>query len=350
MAALLVLTGTPAFASPVASAAPTWTDDLEASETAVPPAWTTVKGPYLRVHGHPSHLDTLIRVANHGSEALPRLAEKLDLPIGGTIQVYVVGSKEEFRSLQPGRAPLWADAVAYPALGAVYLRDPSVRDGGAKPLEQVFEHELVHIVLGRGFAPAVPPSWLQEGVAQVLANETGPEMSAQIRDGIAAGGLIPLGELEHGFPRDANRARLAYAESADFVAYMQANHGDDVVQQLVAATRDGSEMPAAVRQATGRLLDDVETEWADRFPARWTLSGVNLLGDTFLLGMGGVLLAVGGFLRKRRFHHRMEELAHEEAMVDELVARMADRQRRAGPPRAAPPPRGRTATPGGWTS
>jgi hypothetical protein len=65
--------------------------------------------------------------------------------------------------------------------------------------------------------------------------------------------------------------------------------------------------------------------------------------------MGGVLLAVGGFLRKRRFHERMDELAREEAMVDELVARMAER---GGPPpfRGAPPPRWRTRSPGAWTS
>lgn len=349
LAAVFLAISTPAMAAPEASAAPTWTDDLEAVAPAVPRAWTTVKGPYLRVHGHPNELDTLVRVANHGSEALPRLANQLDLPIGGTIDVYVVDSDATFRSLQPGAPPLWADAVAYPALGAIYLRDPEARGGNSKPLEQVFEHELVHIVLGRGFAPSVPPSWLQEGVAQVLAGESGPETSAQIRDGIAQGGLIPLAELEHGFPRDANRARLAYAESADFVAWLQAQHGPDVVQQLVASTREGAEMPAAIRKATGQLLDDVEATWAERFPSRWTLGSVNLLGDTFLLGMGGILLAVGGYLRKRRFHERMEELAREEALVDEMVARMAARRGR-GPTPAPAGSRSRTGMPGAWTS
>ena len=324
-------------------AAPSWTDHLEATEPAMPPSWTTVSGPFLRVSGPPDHLDTLIRIADHGAEALPRLSDALDLPVGGTVHVYIVDSQEAFRQLQPGAAPLWADATAYPALGAIYLRDPSVRDGTAKPLEQVFEHELVHILLGRAFAPTVPPSWLQEGVAQVLAGEAGPEVAAQIRDGIAQGGLLPLDHLESGFPRDANRARLAYAESADFVAWLQARHGPGVVSGLIAATRGGAEMPAAVRAVTSELLDDVEAEWSARFPSRLTLTGVNLLGDTFLLGMGGVLLAVGGVMRKRRFHQRMEALAREEARIDALAARLASR-------RHGPPPSKGAAMPGSWTS
>ncbi len=344
--AALVLFFAPLAPAAELSAAPSWTDHLEATEPSMPSSWTTVKGPYLRVSGHPDHLDTLIRMADHGSEALPRLSDVLDLPVGGTIHVYVVGSEEEFRQLQPGKAPLWADATAYPALGAVFLRDPSVRDGNAKPLEQVFEHELVHILLGRAFAPQVPPSWLQEGVAQVLAGEAGPEASLQIRDGIAQGGLIPLADLESGFPRDANRARLAYAESADFVAWLQARHGGDVVSGLIAATRGGAEMPAAVRAVTGKLLDDVEAEWSARFPSRFTLTGVNLLGDTFLLGLGGVMLAVGGLMRKRRFHQRMEELAREEAMVEELMVRLAARRARQQGFQA----HGRTSVPGAWTT
>lgn len=341
--ALLTAPGTATAAvpanAPTASANPDWTDDLSSTMPAMPQSWTTVKGTYLRVHGHPDHLDTLIRVARHGSEALPRLSDELHLPIGDTVHVYVVGTDTEFRELQPGNAPSWADAVAYPALGAIYLRAPDLRGGTAKPLEQVFDHELVHVVLGRGFAPSVPPSWLQEGVAQLLAGEVGPQVSRDIQSGMVQGGLIPLDQLGRGFPRDALRARLAYAQSADFVAYLHDHYGDDVVGQLVTATRDGSTMAAAVRGVTGAFLDDVEDDWNDRFASRWSLTWSSMMNEGVIYGFGGVLLAVGGFMRKRRFHQRMDELAREEAIVDDLLARMAARQRRLGLPAWTPPGR-----------
>jgi hypothetical protein len=336
----------PAFAAapanaPQATASPTWADDLgDTPMQPIPHSWTTVKGAYLRVHGHPDNLDTLLRVAQHGSSALPRLSDELGLPIGDTIHVYVVGSDAEFRALQPGKSPSWADAVAYPALGAIYLRDPSIRDGTAKPLEQVFDHELVHIVLGRGFAPSLPPSWLQEGVAQLLAGEVGPQVARDIQSGMATGGLIPLQQLERRFPNDAMRARLAYAQSADFVAYLQNTYGDDVVEQLVTATRDGSTMAAAVRHVSGDFLDEVEADWDDRFAAPWTIAWSSVLNEGVLYGFGGMLLAVGGILRKRRFHKRMDELAREEAIIDDMLARMIERQRRLGLPAWTPPARG----------
>ena len=86
------------------------------------------------------------------------------LPVGRTVHVYVARTQEQFRTLQPGNAPTWADATAYPGMGTVFLRDPKIRIATDEPVEQVLDHELVHILLGRAFAPAIPPSWLQEGV------------------------------------------------------------------------------------------------------------------------------------------------------------------------------------------
>jgi hypothetical protein len=85
----------------------------------------------------------------------------------------VVASDADFRALQPGQPPTWADATAYPAAGPICLRAPALRSGTDTRLEQVLDHELVHVLLGRAFAPAQPPTWLQEGIARVFAGEVG---------------------------------------------------------------------------------------------------------------------------------------------------------------------------------
>jgi hypothetical protein len=80
-----------------------------------------------------------------------------------------------------GPSPEWADATAWPELGAIFLRSPDIRVGGDEPLEQVLDHELVHVLLGRAFGDEQPPIWLQEGVAQVLAKQLGPRRVARSR-------------------------------------------------------------------------------------------------------------------------------------------------------------------------
>src|SRR5262245_25698069 len=65
----------------------------------IPPDWTTVPGTFLRVHGPDTQTQVLLRLARHGSDALPELADALRVPIGSTIHVYLVDSDEAFRRL-----------------------------------------------------------------------------------------------------------------------------------------------------------------------------------------------------------------------------------------------------------
>ncbi len=231
-----------------------------------PAGWTTVRGTWVELHGHESRADLLLRLSRHAAEALPRLAERLEVPPGGTIHVYVASTEEQFRSLQPGDAPTWADATAYPSLGVVFLRDPRIRIATDEPVEQVLDHELVHILLGRAFAPEVPPAWLQEGAAQVLAHQTGTATMRTMSSAALQGTIMGLESLERGFPRDPVLAQVAYAVSADFVQYLQVQHGERVIPELVHASLGGRSLKHAVRAATGASLDDVEASWR----GRWT--------------------------------------------------------------------------------
>ncbi len=318
--------------SPSPSQAQEWTSAPAADAVAtdlptLPDGWVTVPGTFLRVHGPDDRVDLLLRVARHGSASLPRLADTLEVPIGSTIHVYVADTEERFRTMQPGTPPSWADATAWPGLGVVFLRDPKLRPGTEEPLEQVFDHELVHILLGRAFAPEVPPHWLQEGVAQVLAGQAGPNIARELSQAPLRGGLVDLEALEHGFPADPLRARLAYAESADFVQYLQAEHGDDVVADLVHATAGGAGLSSAIRTATGSFLDDVEADWRRRWSTHASLSSGALAQlDSWVLGLGSLALIVGGILRRRRFHQRLQEMEREEALLDALVAELHARR------------------------
>lgn len=292
-----------------------------------PAEWTVVDGLYARVHGPAHRADLLVRVANHTAKSLPALAERLGVPIGDTVHIYVVSSMDEFRELQPGMPPTWADATAYPQLGAVFLRAPELRPGNEDPLETVIDHELVHVLLGRVFAPANPPRWLQEGIAQVYAGEFGPDDARTL----AGAPLMSLSELQGGFPRDAASARVAYALSADFVSWLGMEYGDAAVPTLVRAMAREQDVGDAVHAATGAPIHEVERAWRDRLsdgpPAwlRWVEDG------RLAFGFGAVALVGAGILKRRRFHQRMEEREAEEAAEEQRRREQAWDRIHAGP-------------------
>ncbi len=314
---LLLSLASPSFAAEPAEG-PTWrvappaAPQLDALPDE-PAEWTVVDGLYARVHGPAHRTDLLLRVANHAAVSLPALAERLGVPIGDTVHIYVVSSMDEFRQLQPGTPPTWADATAYPELGAVFLRAPELRPGTEDPLETVIDHELVHILLGRAFAPADPPRWLQEGVAQVYAGEFGPEDARTL----TGAPVMSLGQLHNGFPREAGQARLAYVLSADFVAWLGYEYGDSAVPTLIRAMAREQDIGDAVHVATGMPIAEVEQAWRDRLadgpPAwlRWVEDG------RLAFGFGALALIGGGILRRRRFHQRMTEREAEEALEEQ---------------------------------
>jgi hypothetical protein len=271
-----------------------------------PAGWETIHAPWLRLHAPPGHTALLLQLARHASTALPALSERLGVPVTDTIHVFVAEDDASFRSLQAGRVPVWADATAVPERSTVFLRAPGARAGTDRPLEVVFTHELVHVLLGRAFLPGEPPSWLQEGLARSLAGEVAPTDAARL-----AGTPPTLTALTHGFPIDHRGAEEAYIASADFLAYVAERGGPGAWQRLVDALVRQRPIEEAVLAASGAPLDEVEAAWRRRHLDAPRVSWMN---TDVLLGAGGLALVAGGVLRRRRLKRRLAELeAQDEA-------------------------------------
>ena len=253
-------------------AAPAWAQQWTAAPEpepvelpAVPADWVSVPGTWLVVHGDESHTGLMTQVARQGSVALPELAERLGVPIGTTVHVYLAEDDAEFRALQPGVPPAWADATAWPTLGAVFLRTPGARGPTDAPLEQVLEHELVHILLGRAFAPEAPPHWLQEGVARTLAGEVGPEDGRILQQSAIVGGPMTLRSLERGFqamPTQVLEHSAWMRSDHDGLWYPEVKVGDTVkAGQNLGHVTDflGNTVQTAVASMDGIVLFVVST-------------------------------------------------------------------------------------------
>jgi len=327
LAALVVvfsLLGAPAQArTPSMRAA---TDDPAVwTQHALPPLpadFQTVQGVYLRVHHAPEDRGVALLLARHGAHSLPDFADRLSVPTGGTIDVVLAHTQQQFDTLQPGSPPDWADGTAWPTRGLVFLRSPDIRPGTDEALTTVLDHEIVHILLGRSFRGQPVPHWLQEGVAQVYARQYTKATTDTLASGLLGRELMSMEDLATGFPSDPVRARLAYAQSADLVAWLQNEHGPDAVPTIARELSQGAGFGAAVRAATGQSVDDIDSAWR----ARLTSSGLwlkPLVSDTVMFTIGAVVLVVGGLGVIRRKRQTLARWEAEERARDAVEAAMA---------------------------
>ncbi|MCP4916329.1 MAG: hypothetical protein GY913_05355 [Proteobacteria bacterium] len=311
------------FAIAPASAAEWSTPDridplLELEAPPAPPMrFVSLPGIYADVHGRPQDKAVMERLAAHAAESVPRIADQLGIGAGRTINLYLADDEAAFDQLQPGTPPNWADGTAWPQRGLIYLKSPRIRSGTSKPLEQVLDHEITHVLLGQAFGTRPVPRWLQEGLAQWVAGEIGPDLPKRLADGAwRNGGLHDLEELTRGFPRDPAEADLAYAESADLIAFVATEYGPEAIPTLVQEMASGRPVNAAFYAATGDLAVDVDQAWR----ARLSVGFLSLapLGDGMLWLGAGAPFVLFAFLRVRA---RNRETMARWAEEDEQEAR-----------------------------
>jgi hypothetical protein len=121
-------------------------------------------------------------------------------------------------------------------------------------------------------------------------------------------------------------ARLAYAQSADFVVWLNAQGRKDAVRVLVRELSRGHALGAAVRTATGQSLDDVDDAWRDRWNSstmKWTV----FADGGLFWGFAALALAFGAINVRRRNQRRLAIWAKEEALRDALLLRTIERWR-----------------------
>lgn len=329
----------PASAAPSMSAAPAAV--AQTAEVTLPGNWSTNFGASTVVHSAPEHARIARRLARHADEAIPELAAELGLPVGQRIRVILAPDQASFRSLQPGNSPAWADGTAWPLHGLIYLRAPELRRGDAAPLEQVLNHELVHVMLGRAFAPRQVPHWLQEGTAKVLAEEVRPEQTGLLAAGtLGDDNLLSLDSLTNAWPNDPVRAQLAYVQSAHLVAFLRNTYGQDAFREMVRRMARGDTVDAALLSATGKSTRQIDRAWRARL-ASSPLWIQQVFNDTTLLGLGGIALVVGWVSVRRRRRAQLAGWERQEALQDAIYASLAGDW--AGLPPL--PPRGRPVWP-----
>ncbi len=251
-----------------------WQVDLEdgTSTTTVPTSfdysdnrfdWQSLHSGEVTVHwvtGDTIFGQSVLDIALGAQDTLERKLLPAGLP---TLDVYVYPSAEDLRSglLLGGQA--WTGGHAEPGLGVVLVSAiPSSE--GTLSLERSLPHELTHILLYQRMNGAYSnlPPWLNEGLATLAEGDPDPSYRLALEDAARLGDYLPLITLCAPFPSSSAAARLAYAESASIVQYLQDVYGIGAISALLDAYQEGSTTcTGGIQRVLGRSADQLEAEW-----------------------------------------------------------------------------------------
>lgn len=250
-------------------------------------------------------------VARSLAEGLENERRELEKLLGGldagSMEIRFAYGREEFAALQPrgGRVPGWAAGVAWPSLGLVVIDAQASGRGG--DVRAVLRHELAHIALGR-IVHGDMPRWFTEGFAQLYAGEWTLSRSSTLARATVADALLPVRDIEHGWPSAATDVDLAYAQSVSIVSFLAASRDGTTLQQLIRRLGEGEPFADALTAAYGKPPIVLEIDWKHTMQGRY--GWLPFFTDTdLMMGAVGLLFLVGAWRARVRKRRRLDAMA-----------------------------------------
>ncbi len=249
------------------------------------------------------------------SEELRReITGNLGIDFEEKTRVYLSPSSGNFQAIQPGgKIPCWSAGVAYPAISLIIIKSPRAAKGKRINVKKIFMHEFTHIALGKAFRGREKvPRWLNEGLAMYESREWDPFRVSAMTRAVLKDALIPLSEITHSFPREEDRAELAYSESFYFISFLIGQYGKKNFHSFIKEYSRGKELQVVLAEVYGIGWEELEERWKKYLKLRFSWIPILLSSTTlwFLL----TLLFLAGYLKKKRANRRkLKEWEREES-------------------------------------
>ena len=285
----------------------------------VPPGPTRIETEHFIVQHERTASETAKIAAEAAEKAYVNVKHLLGIEAPSPVMIVVISSGGAFgkdKRPLPGDLPGWAVGSAYPAKRLIFISQPHGVSLRYRDIAEVVTHEYTHIAVGSYLGDMEIPRWFDEGVADFVGG--GRSWTASFSIGVAAitGRLIPLDALRRWWPTSRREAEVAYAQGADFVAFVENKHGPGAIKNILYEMRSSGKFEAAVLKATGKKLAELETEWLKRVVRvyRW----VPILSGGLTIWAFGSMLVIIGYVRKKRISKLKYHLWEIEERLDKL--------------------------------
>ncbi len=284
----------------------------------VPPDYATRDLGWLVVKYVPAAEERVAPLVTAAAEVKEKLGVELGQRVLDHVEVRVARTPEEMAALAPEGLPppAYATGVAYPPLKLVLLSLRAPDTAEAANLDEVFRHELAHVALEDAVQGQHVPRWFNEGLAVYESGESSYLRLRTLWDATLSRSLLPLSELDRGFPSDKVEVSIAYAESADFVRFLLKRADHQRALALIERVRGGEVFDRALGDAYGTDMRKLEYEWRQDLDKRYTVWPM-ITGGSFVWVLTSIALVWAYVSRRRRARTTLEVWAREEAASDE---------------------------------
>jgi Peptidase MA superfamily len=227
-------------------------------------AWQTLEGPLVRVHWVQGNDEFGRRALDVGERAVEEGTRLLGVQETEPIDFFVYGDRESFYDILGPAQRENVGGIALPEIRTLFANiPPSEVDDPWVGI--VIPHELTHLVFGTatGNPYHEPPHWLNEGLADYLAQGYGSGARAAVEGAARSGELMPLRALVARFPTTPQKFSLAYDESVSAIDYLIRAHGQDALVSLIRSYAEGVSDDDAFRAALGVDVATFESGWLE---------------------------------------------------------------------------------------
>ena len=252
------------------------------------------------------------------------IASAFELPVLERVEVRIAPTLGDMSRLAPvnNPPPQYASGVAYPRLRLILLSMLEPRGAEAVDLPEVLRHELVHVALEEAVGGQHVPVWFNEGLAISLSGEKRWDRMQVLVKAALSGTLIPLSDLDRRFPSENFEVSIAYAESADFVRFLNQRSDHQRFVSMINRVREGDTFERALGDSYNSDVRKLEFQWRGEVERRYSIWPV-LGGGGAIWGVVMVVLVMAYVKKKRRAKKILEKWGREEAFEDAMIARAA---------------------------
>lgn len=221
--------------------------------------WQTLTSGPINLHwysGEQAFADDLLNAADAG---LARLQNDAGLQPDKPIHLYIYANTEDLKDAilyEPG----WTGGLAFPEHDIVIL---GISQSDLEWGRTAIAHELTHVLVGHltfSCLGAVP-TWLNEGLAVYSEGALDPASETQLNEAISKNQLLTVRSLSGGFSEVPGKAYLSYSQSYSIVKFLVETYGQDKMNSLLIALRDGTTIEDALLKVYGFDVDGLEDAW-----------------------------------------------------------------------------------------
>jgi len=249
---------------------------------------------------HPQDKQLMKSLIDDAEVLREEIMKDLGIDFKEKTKVYLAPSFRKYQEIQPGgEVPSWSAAVAYPRLNLIIIRSPRATKSKSIDLRKVFKHEFTHIALGKAFSKREEiPRWLNEGLAMYESREWDLSRVSTMTRAVLTDSLIPLSEITHWFPFEADKAELAYSQSFYLISFLISQYGKDNFHRFLKEYSGGKELKDVLREVYGIKWEELEQKWKNYLKVRF--SWLPIVTSTTTLWFLVAITFILAYLKKKK--------------------------------------------------